>query len=495
MPAPDVHTALRDLVDSTSAGVVTPPVRDLVVAAADRRRRRVRSVTAMVVALAVVSGAALIATTRDETSQPPVGPAPSASPSVALPGPVETIRDVGTIARVTVPGRSGQPQPDPGVPAVGRDAVWTPSSSDSGHYQIEARDPITLAVLRTVGVANPVASMAVLGDDLWFTDIAGYLIRLDTRRGVLTERYLLGSTVENVDVLTLGPLWVHAGLGSLWLTQQVDSDASLRRVDPATGRVVATLRLDQLPGALMAFGPDSVWINAYESAAVFEVDPDTMTLRRKITLPGAYLDGLVAAGEHAVAAFTGPAYEQGSVVRIDRDGAVTTLVRNLTGVLRTGPDGTWLVGRDPTRIQAGTGDAGWVALLDPAGRVLRRGQIATDGNTMPPRLAGVGLGFVWAFDVARGQLVRLRPTPPDAAPVLCSRFDEVRTVRGSDATVESARTEATAALVDALPPELRDDAALFFYPHGGSVAGLDTSGTAAEAAGQALDQLYAERCG
>ena len=42
-------------------------------------------------------------------------------------------------------------------------------------------------------------------------------------------------------------------------------------------------------------------------------------------------------------------------------------------------------------------------------------------------------------------------------------------------------------LVELLPDELLDEAALFYYPHGGSVAGLDTSGTNAEKAGRVLE--------
>ena len=46
--------------------------------------------------------------------------------------------------------------------------------------------------------------------------------------------------------------------------------------------------------------------------------------------------------------------------------------------------------------------------------------------------------------------------------------------------------EAIRALIEVLPKELLDEAALFYYPYGGSVAGLDTSGTNAEKAGRVL---------
>jgi hypothetical protein len=47
-------------------------------------------------------------------------------------------------------------------------------------------------------------------------------------------------------------------------------------------------------------------------------------------------------------------------------------------------------------------------------------------------------------------------------------------------------------LVEVLPDELRDEAALFYYPHGGSVTGLDTNGTNAEKAGEVLEASLAK---
>ncbi len=49
-------------------------------------------------------------------------------------------------------------------------------------------------------------------------------------------------------------------------------------------------------------------------------------------------------------------------------------------------------------------------------------------------------------------------------------------------------------LVSALPARYKDDAALLYHPYGGSVAGLDTSGISADAAGHRLYEFYADAC-
>ena len=56
--------------------------------------------------------------------------------------------------------------------------------------------------------------------------------------------------------------------------------------------------------------------------------------------------------------------------------------------------------------------------------------------------------------------------------------------------------EAIAALVDVLPFDRKVDVALFYYPYGGDIpGGTDTSGVAAQAAGDRLYEVYREQCG
>lgn len=71
----------------------------------------------------------------------------------------------------------------------------------------------------------------------------------------------------------------------------------------------------------------------------------------------------------------------------------------------------------------------------------------------------------------------------------CKQLRVVEDNRSRDVT----DTGAIRSLVEVLPEELLDEAALFYYPHGGPVRGLDTSGTNAEKAGRVLEASL-EKC-
>jgi hypothetical protein len=80
----------------------------------------------------------------------------------------------------------------------------------------------------------------------------------------------------------------------------------------------------------------------------------------------------------------------------------------------------------------------------------------------------------------------------DEGSALCRAVKRQGELRAADVT----DPDATAALVDALPSDKKLDAALFYYPYGGDIpGGTDTSGVAAQAAGDRLYELYREECG
>jgi hypothetical protein len=81
---------------------------------------------------------------------------------------------------------------------------------------------------------------------------------------------------------------------------------------------------------------------------------------------------------------------------------------------------------------------------------------------------------------------------PDEGGALCREVKRQGELRAADVT----DADAIAALVDALPSDRKVDAALFYYPYGGDIpTGTDTSGVAAQAAGDRLYELYREQCG
>jgi hypothetical protein len=81
---------------------------------------------------------------------------------------------------------------------------------------------------------------------------------------------------------------------------------------------------------------------------------------------------------------------------------------------------------------------------------------------------------------------------PDDDSALCREVKRQGELRAADVT----DADAIAVLVDALPSDREVDAALFYYPYGGDIpAGTDTSGVAAQAAGDRLSELYRVECG
>lgn len=75
---------------------------------------------------------------------------------------------------------------------------------------------------------------------------------------------------------------------------------------------------------------------------------------------------------------------------------------------------------------------------------------------------------------------------------LCPVFSEARDARSADDRGQT--EEAVARLLGVMPEEFQDEIALWYYPVGGPVGGLDTSGNTAMEAGELLDDLYAANC-
>ncbi len=81
------------------------------------------------------------------------------------------------------------------------------------------------------------------------------------------------------------------------------------------------------------------------------------------------------------------------------------------------------------------------------------------------------------------------------AEVVCPMFTMVREVRGDDSIDRDTTQKALVMeLLAVMPEEYHDEIALWHYPIGGPVDGLDTSGTNATRAGEVLDGLYRASC-
>jgi hypothetical protein len=226
--------------------------------------------------------------------------------------------------------------------AFGEGAVWVTSGQANGVvYRI---DPAANRVTAAIGVPGGAFGIVVAAGTVWVTQYLpeadpGIVARIDAR----SNRLLAPVEVPNMPgAIRSGSdaIWVTSrftvsridphsgavtqplrrvgdvravGAGSLWGTYANSADdAGVQRVNPGTGRVVATIRIPY--GVLIAFGLGTLWV-AQDMATttsggnelakmkpgkLYRIDPATnRVLGRPVTLPGIAPTAL-AVGEGAV---------------------------------------------------------------------------------------------------------------------------------------------------------------------------------------------------
>ena len=152
---------------------------------------------------------------------------------------------------------------------------------------------------------------------------------------------------------------VRFGAGSLW---SVSSEGEVIRIDPRTGKVLATIGLGEEPGGI-AFGERSVWVTSRHAPTLFRIDPSVNEVVDHFSLP--------------------------------MEGVET----DLTGEVAVGAGSVW-VGHGAFNPGA------WVERLDPAtGRVQARFSIL--GGDVD-HLA-FGEGGLWAASTPSGELRKIDP--------------------------------------------------------------------------------------
>jgi len=157
---------------------------------------------------------------------------------------------------------------------------------------------------------RPVMGLAAGAGAVWASVYGIGVLRIDPASAKVTAR---------IPVMTQAPPAV--GAGGVWVVccggETSGSDGRLTRIDPATNRVVATIRLHGLPDAVGA-GASGVWVRG-ALGPVWQVDPATSRMVASVHVPGG-LGGergsvLVEPGGVWV---SDPAY--GRVLRIDPAG-------------------------------------------------------------------------------------------------------------------------------------------------------------------------------
>ena len=195
--------------------------------------------------------------------------------------------------------RSGPPTPSwrpsprsqtaPSSLAVGEGAVWALSLQDRTVTRIDldtkkAGAPVTL---RDVPIDIATGAGAV-----WVRQGDG-LSRIDPRTSRITRTIALpaGEYAGDLAFLNWGFAQVAVGAGAVWA---INPDRTVSRIDPASGRRVATIDVD---AATIAAGREGVWfIGGEDTLAVTPIDPRTNRVGRSIRLGAQNLSAVAVGG-------------------------------------------------------------------------------------------------------------------------------------------------------------------------------------------------------
>jgi len=214
--------------------------------------------------------------------------------------------------------------------AVGDGAVWVLSSQDSTVSRIDPKTKAVTGRLPTQGVPTDLAAGS---GALWIgrgggsEATAGYITvgisRVDPRTAQVTRTIRLPNREESQYSAPFN--WGHhnivVGAGGVWA---INPDQTISHIDPATGRLLATIDV-QAQG--IAAGPEGVWF--LNGNAVRRIDPRTNRLGQTIHIGSPAPDAIaVGAGKVWVSA-----PQEGVVWRVDPGPSpVTSTIRVGEGV-------------------------------------------------------------------------------------------------------------------------------------------------------------------
>ena len=189
-------------------------------------------------------------------------------------------------------------QTAPSSLAVGEGAVWALSLQDRTVTRIDldtkkAGAPVTL---RDVPIDIATGAGAV-----WVRQGDG-LSRIDPHTSRITRTIALpaGEFAGDLAFLNWGFAQVAVGAGAVWA---INPDRTVSRIDPASGRRVATIDVD---AATIAAGREGVWfIGGEDTLSVTPIDPRTNRVGRSIRLGAQNLSAVAVGGGYVWASAEG----------------------------------------------------------------------------------------------------------------------------------------------------------------------------------------------
>ena len=264
--------------------------------------------------------------------------------------------------------------------AVGRqpDAIALDSSAawvaNGGSATITRIDTSTLASSTIGGFQLPPYALATGAGRVWATEETQGLVSVD----VTTQTPSTPVPLQAPGGVTYSAQGIAYGFGSLWIGGGLPDGLTLLRVDPATQRIVASVRVGSFARHSIAIDKHGVWVSDQLDNRVVEVDPDTMRIVRRVSIGGP----------------TGIAVGGGSlwVCGADDRGVWRLRERN-----RYRSPTLIATGAQPVAVAIGRG-AVWTAVADGTLARIDPASNAVDSTRIAPTLnaVAVGPGTVWA---------------------------------------------------------------------------------------------------
>jgi ABC-type branched-subunit amino acid transport system substrate-binding protein/tRNA A-37 threonylcarbamoyl transferase component Bud32 len=267
---------------------------------------------------------------------------------------------------------------EPSNIAVGEGAVWVLSSQDRTVARI---DPESKAVTGRLPIRGVPTDLAAGGGALWIGrgggGYSGYITvgisRVDPRTGRVTRTIRLPNRKDSQYSAPFN--WGHhnivVGAGGVWA---INPDQTISRIDPATGRLLATIDV-QAEG--IAAGPEGVWF--LHEGAVRRIDPRTNRLGQTIHIGSPAPDAIaVGAGKVWVSA-----PQEGVVWRVDPGPSP------VTSTIRVG-EGVTYIAYGARSVWAANYINGTVSRIDP-----RKSTVATQIPVGGTQALAAGAGDAW----------------------------------------------------------------------------------------------------
>ena len=182
------------------------------------------------------------------------------------------------------------------------------------------------------------------GEAVWVTNnVGGTVTRLDPATGRTLATVEVGRCPERL----------AASEGAVWVVNACD--ATVSHVDTATDAVVATVPLDAQPQAIAA-SDDAVWVTTLGAPNLLRIDPETNRIAGGLTIPATLVG--VAADDEAV--WVTDEADAGRVIRVDP--ATEQVVEEVavgpdpSGVALAEDGGVWIVDRGGDTVTTLEGD-------------------------------------------------------------------------------------------------------------------------------------------